>query len=113
MLIMKLFSAILGFGMGGLGGGGVNPVQTPTSGGFGGGVSTAALANTLPGVRRVPGESGLGSSGVTQNINLVFKEPMDAYSFDNYIKRSGGTIKKIVADGIDESIVFKKQVRGK
>ena len=114
MLMMKLFSMILGFGMGGLGslaGGGGKSMGTmgttsPASGYF--------ATNNLSGVRRVPGESGLSSSSnINPTINFNINQPMDAYSFDTYLERSKGKLRRVIADGIDESVAFKKQMRGK
>jgi lambda family phage tail tape measure protein len=49
---------------------------------------------------------------VNQSIHFEIKEPIDAYSFDKYLKKSGGTIKKIVGDGVNQSQGYAKQLRG-
>lgn len=71
--------------------------------------------SNIPGVDRLSAREGSSTSGtiINQAINFNIKEPMDAYSFDAYLERSHGKVKKIVADGIDQSSGFKKQVRGR
>lgn len=49
---------------------------------------------------------------VNQSIHYNFQQPMDAYSFDRYLKRNSGTIRQINADGIRQSRNYAKQVRG-
>ena len=112
MMVVKAISFFTGlFSTGASAVGGINSVQTPTSGSWDGGVSSADLP---VGIERMASEEFAGSSGIIvhQSINFEIKEPMDAYSFDAYLNRSGGKVKKIVADGIDQSVSFKKQIRG-
>lgn len=115
MMVVKAVSLITGLFSAGAGvaGSSVNSIQTPSSIGFGGGASTAAL--NIPGIDRLSGQEFSSTSGMTvhQAINFNIKEPMDAYSFDAYLERSHPKIKKIVAEGIDQSVGFKKQVRGR
>lgn len=46
-------------------------------------------------------------------INFNIDQPMDAYTFDSYVKRNSGSIRKVVADGIDQSRGYNKKLRGK
>ena len=90
---------------------------SPGAGNFGGGYGgghTTALPE-ISGIERLSKNDFSATSGTTihQAINFNIKEPMDAYSFDAYLERSHGKVKKIVADGIDQSMGFKKQMRGR